>query len=136
MRTSARRSRTALAALFLMLVASVVPPGAAAAASYGGQRGSGYSVVNSLDLVEATVFLTYNAGNGNNRVAFGNTPGDRLLMNVWLKRSPETPADWRHDRGFLTTYAGPVHRAAAGTRVDWGGYRNGSEDTRYGTNRG
>ncbi|MFC3996429.1 spore-associated protein A [Nocardiopsis sediminis] len=97
----------------------------ASAATYGGQCGSGYGVIRSASVGgEGTAFLTYNSSNATNCVVvIRNNPGSAVLMNAWIKRSSEST--WRDDRGYYTTYAGPVYRNAPSQCVDWGGYIQG-----------
>lgn len=100
------------------LAATAVP---ASAATYGGQCGSGYTVVRSSSVGgSGTAFLAYNASNGKNCVVVvRNSPGTAVPMTARLKLSSES--SWQEDSGNYTTYAGPVYRAAAGQCVDWGG---------------
>ncbi|MFR9731816.1 spore-associated protein A [Saccharopolyspora sp. MS10] len=110
---------------------------ATAAARYGGQCGSGYSVVNSFDLPSGrgSVFLTYNAGNRKNCVVtVRTTSGTATLVEAFLRKSSD--AGWAIDSGNYTAYAGPVHVSAPGACVDWGGTIGTATDARYGTNCG
>ena len=116
---------------------TIATAGPAAAATYGGQCGSGYGVVNRFDLPtnRGTVFLTYNSGNGNNCVVTVRTnPGAATLMEAALKRS--SSSTWNVDSGNYTTYAGPVYVSAPGQCVDWGGTIGTASDARFGTNCG
>ena len=109
----------------------------AAAALYGGQCGSGYGVVNLIDLpdLRGTVYLTYNSSTGKNCVVtIRENPGTATLMEAYLRRSGTTT--WIEDSRNYTTYAGPVYVSAAGSCVDWGGTIGTASKTRYGTNCG
>ena len=106
-------------------------------ALYGGQCGSGYNVVNLIDLpdLRGTVYLTYNASSGKNCVVtLREHPGTATLMEAYLRRSGTS--SWAKDSGNFTTYAGPVYVSAAGSCVDWGGTIGTASKTRYGTNCG
>jgi hypothetical protein len=109
----------------------------AQAALYGGQCGSGYGVVNLIDLpdLRGTVYLTYNASTGKNCVVtLRERPGTATLMEAYLRRSGAS--SYVKDSGNFTTYAGPVYVSAAGSCVDWGGTIGTASKTRYGTNCG
>ncbi|MEU6132913.1 spore-associated protein A [Saccharopolyspora sp. NPDC047091] len=108
------------------------------AATYGGECGSGYGVVNSGSIGgKGTAFLTYNASNGRNCVvAKRNSSGSAVLVEAGLSVSPAGNHWDVYDGGNYTTYAGPIYLSAAGKCVDWMG---GIEGTRYvarGTNCG
>lgn len=107
------------------------------AALYGGQCGSGYGVVNLIDLPDnrGTVYLTYSSSTGKNCVVtVRENPGTATLMEAYLRRSGTS--SWVRDSGNYTTYAGPVYVSAAGSCVDWGGTIGTASRTRYGTNCG
>ena len=109
----------------------------AQAALYGGQCGSGYGLVNLIDLPDnrGTVYLTYSSSSGKNCVVtLREKPGGATLMEAYLRRSGTTA--WAKDSGNYTTYAGPVYVSAAGSCVDWGGTIGTASRTRYGTNCG
>jgi hypothetical protein len=109
----------------------------AQAALYGGQCGSGYGVVNLIDLpdLRGTVYLTYNASTGKNCVVtIRENPGARTLMEAYLRRSGTST--WIEDSDDYTTYAGPVYVSAAGSCVDWGGTIGTASKTRLRTNCG
>ena len=117
------------------LVAVLANPAPAAAASYNGQCGSGYGVVNQASVPGGTVYLTYNNSNGRNCVVvLRSNPGAAMNMDAALKRSDST--SWRTDPGSFTTYAGPVYQEAAGQCVDWGGAIGDEWIVRNGTNCG
>jgi hypothetical protein len=132
-------SKTALigAAAAAVVTGSITMAAPASAASYGGQCGSGYGVVNSFSLPDSrgTVFLTYSSATGKNCVVtVRTTPGTATLMEAYLKRS--SSSTWVKDSGNYTTYAGPVYVSAAGQCVDWGGTIGTATLFRYGTNCG
>ncbi|MFE9205640.1 spore-associated protein A [Micromonospora sp. NPDC007230] len=107
------------------------------AALYGGQCGSGYGVVNLIDLpdLRGTVYLTYSSSTGKNCVVtIREKPGTATLMEAYLRRSGTST--WQKDSGNYTTYAGPVYVSAAGSCVDWGGTIGTASKTRTGTNCG
>jgi hypothetical protein len=107
------------------------------AALYGGQCGSGYGVVNLIDLPNnrGTVYLTYSSAAGKNCVVtVRENPGTATLMEAYLRRSGTTT--WVKDSGNFTTYAGPVYVSAAGSCVDWGGTIGTASLTRTRTNCG
>jgi hypothetical protein len=115
-------------------LASAAP---ASAALYGGQCGSGYGVVNLIDLPNnrGTVYLTYNSSTGKNCVVtIRENPGTATLMEAYLRRSGTT--SWVKDSGNFTTYAGPVYVSAPGSCVDWGGTIGTATQTRTRTNCG
>ncbi|TDC85446.1 spore-associated protein A [Micromonospora sp. KC606] len=109
----------------------------AQAALYGGQCGSGYGVVNLIDLpdLRGTVYLTYSSSTGKNCVVtLREKPGTATLMEAYLRRSGTS--SWVKDSGNYTTYAGPVYVSAAGSCVDWGGTIGTASRTRTATNCG
>lgn len=130
-----------LAALGLSVAATAagvtVAASPAQAALYGGQCGSGYGVVNLIDLpdLRGTVYLTYSASSGKNCVVtIRENPGTATLMEAFLRRSGTS--SYVKDSGNFTTYAGPVYVSAAGSCVDWGRTIGTATKTRYGTNCG
>lgn len=96
----------------------------AAAAAYNGGCGSGYSVIDSKNVGDGTVYLTYNGSTGYNCVVtVSNYPGTSLYMQAALRLS-RNDAVWNsseRDDGYYSYYAGPVYKYAAGSCVDWGG---------------
>jgi hypothetical protein len=135
------RNSQKIAALGLAAAAAtagvLVNAAPAQAALYGGQCGSGYNVVNVLDLpdLRGTVYLTYNASTGKNCVVtLRENPGAATLMEAFLRRSGTS--SWVKDSGNYTTYAGPVYVSAAGSCVDYGGTIGTATKTRTRTNCG
>jgi hypothetical protein len=110
----------------------------AAAASYGGECGSGYGVVNSAAIgSKGTVFLTYNASNGYNCVvAKRNSTGSAVLVEAGLAIHPVGTHWPKFDGGYYTSYAGPLYLSAADKCVDWMGRISGTEGGKRGTNCG
>jgi hypothetical protein len=109
-----------------------------AAATYGGECGSGYVVVNSDPIgTKGTVFLTYSSATGKNCVvAKRNTVGSAVLIEAGLGINP-VPTHWpAYDGGYYTSYAGPIYISAAGRCVDWMGRITGTEGGKRGTNCG
>lgn len=116
---------------------AVVNAAPAFAALYGGQCGSGYNMVNLIDLpdLRGTVYLTYNASTGKNCVVtIREKAGTATLMEAFIRKTGTTT--WIKDSGNFTTYAGPKYLSAAGSCVDWGGTIGTATKTRTGTNCG
>jgi hypothetical protein len=116
---------------------ALVSAAPASAALYGGQCGSGYGVVNLIDLPNnrGTVYLTYNSSTGKNCVVtIRENPGTATLMEAFVRRSGTT--NWIKESDDFTTYAGPVYVSAAGSCVDWGGTIGTATQTRSRTNCG
>ncbi|WP_017569494.1 spore-associated protein A [Nocardiopsis halotolerans] len=131
-RTTLRRAAAVMGATLAVAATTPVP---ASAASYGGQCGNGYGVVNQASINGGTVFLAYNGSNGRNCVVVVRSdPGDARNMDAALKPSGST--SWQTDPGNWTEYAGPVYVEAAGECVDWGGVIGDRWVLRNGTNCG
>ncbi|WP_329406225.1 spore-associated protein [Streptomyces sp. NBC_00704] len=83
--------------------------------------GSGYKTVNSAAIGSlGTVYLTYNAANGNNCVVtIRNNPGNAVDMSAWIYVPDTNEGD--DDYGRYTSYAGPSYVIGKGHCVDWGG---------------
>jgi hypothetical protein len=109
---------------------AVYLPATASAASYGGQCGTGYNVIDHKDIGDvATIFLTYNNSNGNNCVVTDrNHPGAAIEMSADVSKAyaDGSTSDFKEDKGNYTTYAGPVTIHAAGVCIKWGGGAVGS----------
>ncbi|WP_158554101.1 spore-associated protein A [Micromonospora deserti] len=107
-----------VAALAAGTVAVAAAP--AQAAAYNGACGSGYRVIDkmNINMDRATVYLTYNSG-WNCVVTITNTPGKREYMSAQIERS--NGGDWIEDEGYYTQYAGPVYVYAPNECIDWGG---------------
>ncbi|MEU4314186.1 spore-associated protein A [Nocardia sp. NPDC024068] len=101
-------------------------PATASAASYGGQCGAGYDVINSHDVKGGTVFLTYN-GEQNCVVTVRNDPGARKQMGAGVQLS-NGKKELNQQEGEFTEFAGPVYLPAKGKCINWGGY---IEDDQY-----
>jgi hypothetical protein len=108
------------------------------AASYGGECGSGYGVVNSAPIgSKGTVFLTYSSATGKNCVvAKRNSVGSAVLVEAGLGINP-VGSHWPAYQGdYFTSYAGPIYLSAADKCVDWMGRISGTEGGKRGTNCG
>ncbi|PZG02918.1 spore-associated protein A [Micromonospora deserti] len=108
------------------------------AATYGGECGSGYGVVNSAAIgTKGTVFLTYNSSTGKNCViAKRNTAGSAVLIEAGLAVHPVGNHWTAYEGGYFTSYAGPIYLSAADKCVDWMGRISGTEGGKRGTNCG
>jgi hypothetical protein len=104
---------------------AVYLPATASAASYGGQCGTGYNVIDHKDIGDvATIFLTYNNSDGNDCVVtVRNHPGAAIdmLADVSKAYADGSTSDYTKDEGNYTTYAGPVKVHAPGICIKWGG---------------
>ncbi|WP_330350907.1 spore-associated protein [Streptomyces sp. NBC_00582] len=83
--------------------------------------GSGYKTVNSAPVGSlGTVYLAYNAANGNNCVVtIRNNPGAAVDMSAWIYVPDTNEGD--DDYGHYGSYAGPAYVIGRGHCVDWGG---------------
>ncbi|MEU5277968.1 spore-associated protein [Streptomyces asoensis] len=113
---------TAVAALSLGATTALAAP-ASAAPNTTPQKvcGSGYKTVNSAAVgTLGTVYLAYNAANGNNCVVtIRNNPGLAVDMSSWIYVPATNEGD--DDYGRYTSYAGPSYVIGKGYCVDWGG---------------
>ncbi|MFI1676389.1 spore-associated protein A [Streptomyces sp. NPDC020607] len=119
----------------------VMAPGVAAApptpaAAYNKACGTGYKVVNQINIGKAgTTYLTYNSATGKNcAVTIRSAPGPAVHMYVWVQR--DDTRDYADDDGYYRSYAGPVYLDARGYCVSWGGVIAGESAGRSGTNCG
>ncbi len=81
--------------------------------------GSGYGVIDSHGLTDATIYLLYNGSNGNNCVVtLATTPTSAHSMNATLAVQGGSSAS---NPGTFTYYAGPVTENAPSSCVEWGG---------------
>ncbi|PSK98119.1 hypothetical protein CLV63_106167 [Murinocardiopsis flavida] len=118
-----------------LLLGSLVTAAPAAAAGYNGVCGKGFRVVNSADIGgKGTVFLTYNGSSGKNCVVTVLANKGKVRADAAVKKASGGP--WAKDSGQFAQYAGPVHLAAAGSCVDWGGMIGSTWVVRTGTNCG
>lgn len=133
-----RRSAAAAAVTATMMAGTLAAASPAYAATYGGECGSGYGVVNSAAIgSKGTVFLTYNSSTGKNCVvAKRNTAGAAVLVEAGLAVHPVGTHWTAFDGGYYTSYAGPIYLSAAGKCVDWMGRISGTEGGKRGTNCG
>ncbi|MFG3155209.1 spore-associated protein [Streptomyces sp. NPDC048219] len=119
------RSKLAAAVLAAVSVAGTTalaaPASAAASVTPQTVCGSGYKTVNSAPIgSRGTVYLTYNASNGNNCVVtIRNTVGTAVDMSAYLYVPDTDQGDG--DYGRYTSYAGPIRAYGKGHCVDWGG---------------
>ncbi|WP_447042266.1 spore-associated protein A [Streptomyces sp. DSM 118878] len=106
------------------------------AAAYNKVCGTGYKVVNHIDVGKAgTAYLTYNSATGKNcAVTIRSAPGPAVHMYVWVQR--DDTRDYADDDGYYRSYAGPVYLDARGYCVSWGGVIAGESAGRNGTNCG
>ncbi|GAA3205525.1 MULTISPECIES: spore-associated protein [Streptomyces] len=128
---------SALAALSVGATTALAAP-ASAAPNTTPQKvcGSSYKTVNSASVGSlGTVYLTYNAGNGQNCVAtIRNNPGTALSMSAWIYVPDTEMGD--QDDGWYTSYAGPTYVYGKGHCVDWGGSIDNVYVQVYGSNCG
>ncbi|MFF1380635.1 spore-associated protein A [Streptomyces sp. NPDC058308] len=108
----------------------------AAVAAYNKACGTGYKVVNQIDIGRAgTTYLTYNSSTGKNcAVTVRKSTGPAVNMYVYVQR--DDTRDYVDDGGLYRSYAGPVYLAARGHCVSWGGVIAGESAERHGTNCG
>lgn len=108
-------------------------------ATYGQECGSGYGVVNHRNIgSKGTVFLTYNASNGNNCVVTKRVKsGSAVLIEAGISRTSTGGNHYEEYEGdYFTSYAGPIYLNAAGECVTWMGRITGTEAKGEGTNCG
>ena len=117
---------------------AVVNAAPAFAATYGGECGSGYAVVNSDPIgTKGTVFLTYSSATGQNCVvAKRNSVGSAVLIEAGLGLNPVGTHWPKYDGNYYTSYAGPIYLSAADQCVDWMGRISGTEGGKRKTNCG
>ncbi|GHH70594.1 hypothetical protein GCM10017673_22720 [Streptosporangium violaceochromogenes] len=136
--TSAKKAATAVVLAATALAGALATASPASAATYGGECGAGYAVVNSAGIGgKGTVFLTYNSSTHKNCVvAKRNSAGSAVLVEAGLSISP-AGSHWDvYDGGYYTSYAGPIYLSAAGRCVDWMGRVSGTEGGKRRTNCG
>ncbi|MFI1567276.1 spore-associated protein A [Streptomyces sp. NPDC020490] len=119
-----RRLASAAAVLGLTTAGMALTVGTAEAASYNSACGSGYSVIDSMDVGEGNTFLTYNSSTGYNCVVtVSDTPGTAAYLDARL-RLHSTSTSWAAgtvDDGSYKYYAGPIYVYAPNSCIDWGG---------------
>lgn len=110
--------------------------GAAGSATYNGECGSGYAVVNSAPIgSQGTVFLTYKASNGYNCVVTKKNDTSKrgeMFAYLYVPESGEGDSDW----GNYYSYAGPVYVYGKGMCADWAGGITNQETWTFGSNCG
>ncbi|MFE0438884.1 spore-associated protein [Streptomyces nigra] len=111
-------------------------PAASAATYLSSYCGTGYAVVNSADVGSlGTVYLTYNASNGQNcvvTVRHASVSGSEICEGI-------TPAGGRESSQCepnVSTWGGPVYVRAEGVCVSWWGTINGVKGGKNNTNCG
>ncbi|MEV0393882.1 spore-associated protein A [Polymorphospora rubra] len=121
-----------------MMAGALTAATPAYAATYGGECGSGYGVVNSAAIgAKGTVFLTYSAATGRNCVvAKRNTAGSPVIIEAGLAIHPVGSYWTAFEGDHFRSYAGPIYLQAAGRCVDWMGRISGTEGGKRGTNCG
>ncbi|MGW0593860.1 spore-associated protein A [Streptosporangium sp. NPDC002607] len=136
--TPVKKTITAAALVVTALTGALATASPAAAATYGGECGSGYTVVNSAAIgSKGTVFLTYSSSTGRNCVvAKRNTAGSAVLVEAGLSVSPAGNHWDVYEGDYFTSYAGPIYLSAAGRCVDWMGRISGTEGGKRATNCG
>jgi hypothetical protein len=120
-----KRLGSITAVIGLATAGTIAATGTASAASYTGACGSGYSVIDSMDVGDGTAYLTYSSSSGKNCVVtVSDTPGTPMILgaNLRLHRTDNVWKDSEHDDGTYKYYAGPVYASAAGKCIDWGGH--------------
>lgn len=108
-------------AVGIAIGSAVFVPGTASAATYGGQCGAGYKVIDTHDLESGTMFLTFN-GEKNCAVTVRDKPGARIPMAAGVRLSGDTDSSSKViDIGDYTEFAGPRYVSAKGKCIDWSG---------------
>jgi hypothetical protein len=101
------------------------PDGSGNPYSASGLCGSGYGVVDSHHLTDATIYLTYNDSTGKNCVVtLADADDGAVAMNATLAVQGGSSTS---DAGSYHWYAGPVSASAPNSCVKWGGtYKSSS----------
>ncbi|MEV0620058.1 spore-associated protein A [Nonomuraea sp. NPDC050404] len=136
--TLSNHSRRVAACVLAAVTGAVLMTSPAAAATYAGECGAGYRVVNSAPIGRlGTVFLAYSSASGKNCViAKRHRAGSRVVIEAGLGVHPVGPHWPAYQGDRFTSYAGPVRLAAAGRCVDWMGRISGVEGGKRRTNCG
>ncbi|MEU4351788.1 spore-associated protein A [Streptomyces sp. NPDC023838] len=105
---------------------------------YNGACGSGYRVVDSLDISGyGRTFLTWNGSTGYNCVVtqkYGENEGGYLYtMTAWIQRTADGYEE--KDKDLYHHYAGPVYANGRATCLNWGGYVDPADTGSYQFNR-
>ncbi|MBE1532622.1 spore-associated protein A [Actinomadura algeriensis] len=125
-------SAGALAAVTAATVGAMAAP--AQAAAYNGVCGSGYRVIDKLELLRGTVYLTYNGGWNCVVTVADSGAHDSKPMAAFLKRSSDS--EFVRDDDYYRYYAGPVYRYAPSQCIDWGGRIGLDSDSAWGDHCG
>ncbi|WP_046471550.1 hypothetical protein [Allosalinactinospora lopnorensis] len=133
-----KKAAVAVGVAATALAGTVATASPAVAATYAGECGGGYGVVNSAPIGSVgTVFLTYNSSNGYNCVvAKRNAAGSPVIIEAGLSIHPAGNHWDVYEGDYFTSYAGPIYLHAAGQCVDWMGRISGVEGGKRGTNCG
>ncbi|WP_227983770.1 hypothetical protein [Nocardia spumae] len=107
------------AALGITAAAAVLLPATASAASYHGQCGDGFTVIDKHELKGGTVFLTYN-GRTNCVVTVRDKPGEPISMGAAVRQSKDHSAVVINDDRKFSEFA-YAKVEAEGKCIDWGG---------------
>ncbi|WP_051021529.1 hypothetical protein [Nocardia araoensis] len=116
------------------IIAAVAPTTASAATYEEGMCGAGYKVIDSHELKNGTVFLTYN-GDQNCVVTVRNHRGAPQRMEAGIALSKNINNDVTQE-GDFTWYAGPVRIAAKGQCIYWAGWIGSFEDDGFISDKG
>ncbi|WP_405644928.1 spore-associated protein A [Streptomyces sp. NBC_00019] len=120
-----KRLGSVAAVIGLAAAGTIAATGTASAASYNGACGSGYGVIDTMDVGDGIAYLTYNSASGKNCVVtLTDTQGTPTILgaNLRLHRTDNVWKDSEYDNGTYKYYAGPVYASAAGRCIDWGGH--------------
>ncbi|TDD96826.1 spore-associated protein [Actinomadura rubrisoli] len=117
-----RKALSALAVVGTAAGALTFAAGPASADPGSSYCGSGYRTVDSHTLYggsnSATIYLTYNSGNGYNcTVTVLNNPGYRYYLSTFV----QTGSARDSDSGEFSRYAGPTYVYGRNQCVKWGG---------------
>ncbi|MEV5652547.1 hypothetical protein AB0L57_30220 [Nocardia sp. NPDC052254] len=107
------------AALGITAGAAILFPATASAATYHGQCGDGFNVIDKHDLKGGTVFLTYN-GRTNCVVTVRDHPGEPISMGAAVRQSKDHSAVVINDDRKFGEFA-YAKVEAEGKCIDWGG---------------
>lgn len=107
------------AAIGITAGAAVFLPATASAATYGGQCGEGFKVIDSHELKGGTVFLTYD-GRTNCVVTVRDKPGEAISMGAGVRQSKDHSQVVVNDDRVFTHFA-YAKIEAEGKCIDWGG---------------
>ncbi len=128
--SSVRKSISACAAAFGIAAGIAISlPATASAATYAGQCGAGFTVIDKIDLRGGTTFLTYD-GKTNCVVTVRDQPGDPIPMGAAVRQSKDHSAVVINDDRRFSEYA-YAKVEAEGKCIDWGGRINDHIEERF-----